>query len=75
MSDSALILLKEWNAARLMDTHQGSNIINVPNSIACPSCGQELVDDNRTHRLLSIPAQYHIHCQNTACGWRGSRFV
>jgi len=42
-----------------------------PNDIACPKCGEELMDtDNRV--LTSNPPQRNIHCPS--CGYRGYRF-
>jgi DNA-directed RNA polymerase subunit RPC12/RpoP len=44
-----------------------------PNGIACPTCGQELVDSRPTGMLLSLPPQKEVHCP--ACGWRGFRLA
>lgn len=42
-----------------------------PNGIACPKCGQELVDSNPSVCLTSWPPQYSVHC--LACEYNGYR--
>jgi hypothetical protein len=75
MIDKPLLSLKDANADAL-NRHFGCAIfLNVPNGIACPSCGKECVDVNRTLQLDSNPPQYQIRCANEACGWSGSRFI
>ncbi len=73
MTDKQLIPLRDWNEAAVKREHHGRSPVNVPNGLACPTCSRELVDDNQTHQLLSIPPQYKIHCP--ACGWMGARFI
>ncbi len=46
---------------------------NIPNSIACPDCGAELVDTNRGVVLTSLPPQYAIHCPS--CPFTGNRTI
>ena len=43
-----------------------------PNGIACPDCGQELVDSNPGVVLTSLPPQMRIHCQG--CDFKGTRY-
>ena len=43
------------------------------NGIACPECGEELMDTNPNATLTSYPAQKNIHCPK--CGTRGYRIV
>ncbi len=73
MSKKKLIPLEEWNdqqetswskeIARRMET-------GIPNGLACPSCGAELVDRGvmRTH-----PPRRAVKCPS--CGYEGSRIV
>lgn len=42
----------------------------VKNGIACPECGQELVDSNPMVGLTSIPPQCNVSC---GCGFSGYR--
>jgi hypothetical protein len=44
----------------------------VRNGIACPNCGEGLVDSNPNMMLLSNPPQFHIHCPS--CNYHGTRF-
>ncbi len=44
---------------------------DMPNGIACPKCGGELVDVDRGRVLASNPPQYDVKCP--ACGYRGYR--
>jgi hypothetical protein len=43
-----------------------------PNGIACPKCGNELMDTNPNATLTSYPAQKDIHCD---CGYKGYRIA
>lgn len=45
----------------------------VPNGIACPKCGEELMDSNPMMTLTSFPAQKNIHCPK--CEYRGFRIA
>jgi len=38
--------------------------IPVPNGIACPKCGEELVDSQPNVTLTSMPPQKNVHCPN-----------
>lgn len=42
-----------------------------PNGIACPRCGEELVDTMPQVQLTSIPPRKHVGC--LSCGWTGTR--
>jgi predicted RNA-binding Zn-ribbon protein involved in translation (DUF1610 family) len=42
-----------------------------PNGIACPECGEELLDSEPNVVLLSNPVRYNIHCPK--CGYAGYR--
>jgi uncharacterized protein with PIN domain len=42
-----------------------------PNGVACPECGEELVDTEPLEPLNSWPPKKRCHCQ--ACGWQGRR--
>lgn len=43
----------------------------VPNGIACPNCGKELVDADPSVTLRSHPPQKRVACKS--CGWLGTR--
>lgn len=64
-----LIDLKNWNRFHQFKDEQD---INVPNGIACPGCGEELVDVDRSMILCSNPPQYSVICPK--CSYRGNRY-
>jgi hypothetical protein len=45
------------------------------NGIACPECGEELVDSNPLETLMSFPPQKSIHCIKDGCGYKGYRLA
>ena len=53
---------------------QVSMLSNEPkaNGIACPKCGNELMDSNPNATLTSYPPQKNVHCD---CGYKGYRIV
>jgi len=44
-----------------------------PNGIACPQCGNELLDSNPMITLTSYPAKKNIHCSK--CDYVGYRIA
>ena len=44
-----------------------------PNGIACPECGEELMDTNPMITLTSLPARKSVHCPS--CDYSGTRIV
>ena len=44
-----------------------------PNGIACPNCGEELMDTNPMSTLTSYPAQKNVHCPK--CEYKGYRIA
>ena len=52
---------------------QWQSIVNSrPNGIACPECGEELLDTNPDTMLLSAPPQFRVHC--SSCAYTGTRY-
>jgi hypothetical protein len=45
----------------------------IPNGIACPKCGEELVDSNPSITLTSLPTKKSTHCAK--CDYKGYRFA
>ena len=45
----------------------------VPNGIACPQCGEELVDNSPMGILNSYPTKTGIKCPK--CGYKGTRIT
>lgn len=43
------------------------------NGIACPKCGEELLDSNPNMTLTSYPPKKNIHCEK--CDYRGYRIA
>jgi hypothetical protein len=66
-----LIPLQEHNAQRQQPVYYPV-AKPIPNGIACPECGAELVDSTPDQALLTHPIQYRIHCPS--CGYSGTRF-
>jgi predicted RNA-binding Zn-ribbon protein involved in translation (DUF1610 family) len=53
-----------WNASLYANTPQ-------PNGIACPNCGEELMDSQPMMTLTSNPPKKNIHCPS--CDYVGYR--
>ena len=51
------------------------NFFPVKNGIACPNCGDELVDVNPNKILTSNPPKKFIKCQNEKCSYAGYRLA
>lgn len=46
-----------------------------PNGIACPLCGEELLDSKPHEVLTSLPPQKSTKCSNKACNYTGYRIA
>jgi DNA-directed RNA polymerase subunit RPC12/RpoP len=70
---SGLLSLDEHNSnAWATQTRWFSNEPR-PNGIACPKCGNELMDSNPMATLTSHPAKKNVHCPK--CEYKGYRIV
>lgn len=69
--DKALTSLAEHNAAQT-ESWQSMNS-NKPrrNGLACPQCGEPLLDTNPNMRMLTAPPMFHVHCSQ--CEHTGAR--
>ena len=65
-----MISLKEYNTL-IERQNDDREIADLPNGIACPDCGKELVDPLRAFMLMSKPPQTAVLC--LACGFTGRR--
>lgn len=65
-----LVSLEDNNRSKLKLFKQFDSA-PIPNGIACPECGSELVDSTPGLVLTSWPAQYRVHCQS--CNYTGTR--
>ena len=45
----------------------------VPNGIACPKCGEELLDTQPNVTLSSMPPKKNVGCSNKECDYVGYR--
>lgn len=75
MAMAELIPLQQHNAQRQQPVYYPvSKPVSkpIPNGIACPKCGEELLDSTPDRALLTHPIQYRIHCPS--CGYSGTRF-
>lgn len=57
--------LASWNAER-RERYYAPAAKDVPNGIACPQCGGELVDSHPNVVLTSLPPKKDVHCPH--CG-------
>ena len=64
--------LEESNAESRRLAFEMSDNSPRPNGIACPKCGEELMDTNPMVTLTSNPPQKNIHCSH--CDYVGYRF-
>lgn len=44
-----------------------------PNGIACPKCGEELLDTKPNETLTSMPPQKNVGCSSKKCDYTGYR--
>lgn len=65
-----LISLEDHNRSRAQRVGQFGSA-PIPNGIACPECGKELVDSTPDMVLTSWPAQHRVHCPS--CNYTGTR--
>lgn len=70
-----LVSLKQFNENQCQNYLAYGDTKCLPNGIACPKCGLELVDTDRSRQLASYPPQYNIHCENKDCNYHGYRLV
>ena len=47
----------------------------VPNGIACPKCGEELLDTQPNVTLTSMPPQKNVGCSSDKCDYTGYRIA
>lgn len=68
-TEKKLVSLEDYNAQKILGLqHQYKPI---PNGIACPNCGHELVDSSPFSDLTVYPPQKNVHCQE--CYFLGFR--
>jgi C4-type Zn-finger protein len=46
-----------------------------PNGIACPKCGEELLDTQPNVTLTSMPPQKNVGCSSKKCDYIGYRVI
>jgi hypothetical protein len=68
---SNLKTLAEHNAIAGSSQFSMNNNNPIPNGIACPKCGEELMDSNPMLTLTSFPAQKNVNCSK--CDYVGYR--
>jgi C4-type Zn-finger protein len=47
----------------------------VPNGIACPKCGEELLDTQPNVTLASMPPKKNVGCSSEKCDYIGYRIA
>lgn len=73
MKKKKLKSLEEHNVNAYVDQMFSSANDPVLNGIACPECGEELMDSNPMEILTSFPAQKNVHCSK--CSYKGYRIA
>jgi hypothetical protein len=68
----ALESLNDHNARVQRQWAWNTLVQSRPNGIACPECGEELMDTNPNEMLLTAPPQFRVHCPS--CEYSGTRF-
>jgi C4-type Zn-finger protein len=66
--------LEEHNKERNM-RFDNNSYMPVYNGIACPECGEELVDSKPMEVLASYPPKKNIACMNKKCNYTGYRIA
>lgn len=67
-----MVTLQEFNQQRRDEIVAQETVKrNLKNNIACPTCGEEMIDDKPDHLYTSMPPQKSVAC--LACGYRGFR--
>lgn len=61
--------LAEWNEQRQVNYQNKYD--SIPNGLACPWCGKELMDTCPAITLASYPPKKDVHCSN--CTYKGYR--
>ena len=72
MKNKKLKSLEESNAESRRLAFKISDNSPRPNGIACPNCGEELMDTNPMSTLTSNPPQKNVHCPK--CEYSGYRY-
>lgn len=69
--------LEEFNKDRMeaIERHSITFDSPRPNGIACPLCGNELVDSFPESTLMSNPPKKNIACIVIGCGFKGYRIA
>ena len=70
---SKLKLLSEWNDKRLAHWRDPKSRGPKKNGVACPKCGEELVDRSPGMVVGSNPPRVEVLCPIPTCSWHGRR--
>ncbi len=68
-----LVLLRAHNDERLSHWRDPDSRKPVPNGIACPRCGNELLDKQPGVMQPTVPPRVNVLCGDGECEWRGVR--
>ena len=69
----SLISLREHNQQIIESVPDPQLDVALPNGVACPTCGNELLDTHPNLILNYKPPQKHIKCSK--CAFRGVRLA
>ena len=70
--------LSEHNSNSMTSTFSKRILFNqepIPNGLACPKCGKELLDTLPNEILTSIPPQKNVGCSSKKCDFTGYRIA
>lgn len=65
--------LEQFNIEKIKEYYTNYNRNIIKNGIACPECGEELIDSSPDITLCSNPPQKNVLCQS--CGFNGYRIA
>ena len=71
-NEERLIIWEEWNEERLIIWEEARTPGSKKNGIACPKCGDELLDSNSNIVITLIPPRKDVYC---SCGFHGYRIA
>ena len=70
---SGLVLLSVHNDERYAHWREPDSRKPVPNGIACPRCGNELLDKQPGLLVPGVPPRVDVRCEQDDCDWHGVR--
>jgi len=70
-----LQLLSDWNDDRYAFWRDPASRAAMPNGLACPRCGDELMDKSPNQIEPGNPPRADVYCSKDDCSWHGRRLA